>query len=200
MRRLVRLVPLAFIVLISALVVSARQVRPAAPAPIDVTVNEGTSMSVAMSPDGRTLAIDLQGGIWTVPAGGGEARRVTGIYEDARQPVWSPDGKWITYFSYKDGGYDLWSIAPNGTLQHRLTWGPFDDREPAWSHDGTRVAFSSDRGNPLGSDYNIWVLDTRSGELQQLTKDPSEDFMPTWSPDDREIAFASTRESGRSAR
>jgi Tol biopolymer transport system component len=198
MRRLVRLVPLAFIVLISALVVSARQVRPAAPAPIDVTVNEGTSMSVAMSPDGRTLAIDLQGGIWTVPAGGGEARRVTGIYEDARQPVWSPDGKWITYFSYKDGGYDLWSIAPNGTLQHRLTWGPFDDREPAWSHDGTRVAFSSDRGNPLGSDYNIWVLDTRSGELQQLTKDPSEDFMPTWSPDDREIAFASTRESGQS--
>ena len=112
--------------------------------------------------------------------------------------MWSPDGKWITYFSYKDGGYDLWNIAPDGSGQHRLTWGPFDDREPAWSHDGTRVAFSSDRGNPLGSDYNIWVLDTRTGELRQLTKDPSEDFMPTWSPDDREIAFASTRESGQS--
>ena len=60
------------------------------------------------------------------------------------------------------------------------------------------MAFSSDRGNPLGSDYNIWMLDTRSGDLTQLTKHPAEDFMPSWSPDDREIAFASTRESSQS--
>ena len=198
MRRSVRLVTLVFAVLIATLVGAARQSRPAVAPVIDVTVQEGTSMSVAISPDGRTLAIDLQGGIWTVPADGGAAKRVTGIYEDARQPTWSPDGKWITYFSYKDGGYDLWSIAPDGSGQHRLTWGPFDDREPVWSHDGTRVAFSSDRGNPLGSDYNIWLLDTRTGELHQLTKDASEDYMPTWSPDDQEIAFASTRESGQS--
>src|SRR5262249_6289129 len=70
--------------------------------------------------------------------------------------------------------------------------------EPAWSHDGNRIAFSSDRGNTLGSDYNIWTLDVHSGELRQLTKAPAEDFMPTWSPDDREIAFASTREGGTS--
>ena len=129
---------------------------------------------------------------------GRRGTRVTGIYDDARQPTWSPDGKWITYFAYRDGGYDLWAIAPDGTGLHRLTWGPFDDREPAWSHDGTRVAFSSDRGNPLGSDYNIWMLDTRSGDLTQLTKNPAEDFMPSWSPDDREIAFASTRENSQS--
>src|SRR5438034_246842 len=50
----------------------------AAPAstPIDMTVSEGTSMSVAVSPDRRTLALDLQGSIWTVPAGGGEAKRI----------------------------------------------------------------------------------------------------------------------------
>jgi Tol biopolymer transport system component len=196
MRRSVRFVSIAFALLTVGLVASARQSRPAPAPAIDVTVQEGTSMSVAVSPDGRTLAIDLQGGLWTVPVGGGAARRVTGIYEDARQPVWSPDGKWITYFSYKDGGYDLWNIAPDGSGQHRLTWGPFDDREPAWSHDGSRVAFSSDRGNPLGSDYNIWMLDIRTGELRQLTKDPSEEYMPAWSPDDREIAFASTREGG----
>src|SRR5215470_7662602 len=173
-----------------------------APAPtpprIDVTVHEGTSMSVAVSPDGRTLAIDLQGSIWTLPSAGGTATRITDVFNDARQPTWSPDGKWITFFAYRDGGYDIWAISPDGTNQHKLTWGPFDDREPAWSHDGTRVAFSSDRGDPLGSDYNIWVLDTRSGDLRQLTKDPADDYMPTWSPDDEEIAFASTRENGQS--
>ncbi|MEW6322438.1 MAG: amidohydrolase family protein [Acidobacteriota bacterium] len=166
------------------------------PGPLDVTVSEGTSMSVAVSPDGRTLAIDLQGSIWTLPAEGGRARRITTVFEDARQPVWSPDGRWITYFSFRDGGYDLWSIAPDGTGAHRLTRGPFDDREPVWSHDGTRVAFSSDRGDPNGSDYNIWVLDVSSGALTQLTRHPAEDVMPTWSPDDSEIAFASTRDDG----
>src|SRR5262245_29239506 len=172
----------------------------AAPAktPIDVTVSEGTSMSVAVSPDGRTLAIDLQGSIWTLPSTGGVAKRITDLYNDARQPTWSPDGKWIAFFAYRDGGYDIWAVAPDGTNQHKLTWGPFDDREPIWSHDGTRVAFSSDRGNPLGSDYNIWTLTVATGELRQVTKDAADDFMPSWSPDDMEIAFASARDDGRS--
>jgi len=168
------------------------------PTRVDVTVSEGTSMSVGVSPDGATLAIDLQGSIWTLPATGGTAKRITDLFNDARQPTWSPDGKWITFFAYRDGGYDIWAVAPDGSNQHKLTWGPFDDREPIWSHDGTRVAFSSDRGDPLGSDYNIWVLDARSGELRQLTRDPADDYMPTWSPDDTEIAFASTRGTGQS--
>jgi Tol biopolymer transport system component/imidazolonepropionase-like amidohydrolase len=170
------------------------------PALIDVTVHEGTSMAVAVSPDGRTLAIDLQGSIWTLPASGGTATRITDLFNDARQPSWSPDGKWITFFAYRDGGYDIWAIAPDGSNQHQLTWGPFDDREPIWSHDGTHVAFSSDRGSSLGSDYNIWTLDVRNGDLRQLTKDPADDYMPSWSPDDKEIAFASPRDGQRLVR
>src|SRR6476620_11497840 len=168
------------------------------PPAIDVTVHEGTSMSVAVSPDGTTLATDLQGSIWTMPASGGRATRITDLFNDARQPAWAPDGKSIAFFAYRDGGYDIWAVAPDGSNQHKLTWGPFDDREPAWSHDGTRIAFSSDRGDPLGSDYNIWTLDVRSGELKQLTKDPADDYMPAWSPDDTEIAFASARANGQS--
>jgi Tol biopolymer transport system component len=163
---------------------------PATNPAIDVTVDEGTSMSVAVSPDGRTLAIDLQGSIWTLPAAGGTATRISGVFDDARQPAWSPDGKTIAFFGYRDGGYDIWAIAPDGRNQRKLTWGPYDDREPAFSHDGARLAFSSDRQT---GDYNIWILDLGSGELRQLTKDKGNDFMPAWSPDDREIAFTSLR-------
>jgi Tol biopolymer transport system component len=176
---------------------SAQQGPPPPSRPIDVTITEGTSMSAAVSPDGGTIAIDLQGSLWTLPAGGGTATRITDIYGDARQPTWSPDGRWITYFAYRDGGYDIWSMAPDGSMDHRLTWGPFDDREPIWSHDGRTLAFSSDRGSPQGSDYNIWILDRVTGELRQLTTLPTDDFQPTWSPDDSEIAFASSGEGGR---
>ena len=165
---------------------------------IDVTVHEGTSMSVAVSPDGSTLAMDLQGSIWTIPATGGTAGRITDLFSDARQPAWSPDGRWIAFMGYSDDGYDIWAVAPNGSNQHKLTWGRFDDREPAWSHDGTRIAFSSDRKNPIGGSYNIWMLDLRNGELRQLTRGPAENRMPSWSPDDTEIAFSSTRENHRS--
>jgi Tol biopolymer transport system component len=169
---------------------------PATPAAVEVTVREGTSMSVAVSPDGRSIATDMQGSIWLMPSTGGAMKRITDVFNDARQPMWSPDGRTITFFAYRDGGYDIWAINPDGSNQRKLTWGTFDDREPIYSHDGTRIAFSSDRGNPMGSDYNIFVLDTRSGEIRQLTKAPSEDYMPTWSPDDSEIAFASTRDNG----
>ena len=168
---------------------------PATPAQVDVTVREGTSMSVAISPDGRTLATDMQGSIWTVPVAGGAMQRVTDVFNDARQPRWSPDGRTIVFFAYRDGGYDLWAINPDGSDQRKLTWGTFDDREPIYSHDGTRIAFSSDRGEPLGSNYNIWMLDLHNGELRQITKGPSEDFMPTWSPDDSEIVYATSRDN-----
>ena len=185
-------------IVVLGLVIALKGAPAPAPALIDVTVHEGTSMSVAVAPDGRTLAVDLQGSIWTLPATGGAATRITDIFNDARQPTFSPDGKWISFFAYRDGGYDIWAIAPDGSNQHKLTWGAFDDREPVWSHDGTRVAFSSDRGSPLGGDYNIWALDVRTGDVRQLTKNPADDDMPTWSPDDKEIAFASTREDGQS--
>jgi Tol biopolymer transport system component len=181
---------------ILALALMACAVKAAPPKPVAVTVDEGTSMAVSVSPDGKWLALDLQGSIWVMPASGGSARRITDLFNDARQPQWSPDGKNIVFFGYRDGGYHLWSVSPDGENQRELTGGAFDEREPAYSHDGTRIAFASDRGNPLGSDYNIFVLDLRSGDIRQLTHDPAEDMMPSWSPDDRQIAFASTRDNG----
>jgi Tol biopolymer transport system component len=160
----------------------------------EITVTEGTSMSVAVSPDGSILAIDLQGTIWTLPATGGRARAITDHFNDARQPSWSPDGRLIAFQGYRDGTYDVWVVAPDGTGLRQLTTGSYDDREPVWSHDGARVAFASDRGT--GTNYDIWVLDVRSSAVRQVTREAGNEFMPTWSPDDSEIAFVSSRSGG----
>ncbi len=103
-----------------------------------------------------------------------------------RQPQWSPDSKSIAFFGYRDGGYDLWEVNADGNNQHMLTEGTFDDREPIFSHDGSKIAFSSDRGNPLGSNNNIWIMDVKTDALTQLTTNPAEDVMPAWSADDKE--------------
>src|SRR5689334_13267491 len=85
-----------------------RAAAPSTSSAIDVTVREGTSMSVSISPDGRTIAADMQGSIWTLPSSGGTMKRITDVFNDARQPMWSPDGRTITFFAYRDGGYDIW--------------------------------------------------------------------------------------------
>ncbi len=166
---------------------------PGAGTSLAFDVHEGTSMAVAVSPDGKSLAIDLQGSLWIVPIGGGRATLITDYFNDARQPVWSPDGNTLLYFGYREGGYDLWTVAADGTGARRLTEGAYDDREPMWSPDGKAIAFSSDRVGKGPPSYNIWTLSLESGAITQITSDPGEDRMPTWSPDGREIAYSSTR-------
>ena len=163
---------------------------------VSFDVHSGTSMAVAVSPDGKMLAIDMQGSLWVLPVTGGKAVRVGDFFNDARQPVWSPDSKSLVYFGYRDGGYDLWSVKADGSNPHKLTDGPYDDREPVFSPDGTKLAFSSDRVGKGEADYNIWTLDLASGALTQLTSGSGEDRMPTWSPDGARIAFSSVRPSG----
>ena len=189
------LLPIVIGICACGVIVPGDAQAPAPPGRVSITVHEGTSMAVSVSPDGKMLAMDLQGSIYVLPVEGGVARRVTDIFNDAHLPQWSPDSKSIIFSGYRDGGYDLWQVDADGTHQHMVTEGTFDDREPIYSHDGTEIAFSSDRGNPLGSDNNIWVLDIKSGGLRQLTTNPAEDVMPAWSADDKEIIFASSRDN-----
>jgi dipeptidyl aminopeptidase/acylaminoacyl peptidase len=159
-------------------------------APREVTVHEGTSMSVAASRDGTRLAIDLQGSLWVLPVAGGTATRITDAYHDARQPSWSADGRLIAFQGYDEDGFDLWVVGSDGTGMRRVTWGPYDDREPTFSPDGRLIAFSSDRSG----NTDIWVLDVGTGAVRQVTRDAGDDYMPTFSPSGDEIAFIGTRE------
>jgi Tol biopolymer transport system component/imidazolonepropionase-like amidohydrolase len=160
---------------------SAREVR--------LTITEGTSMAAAVSPDGRVVAMDLLGALWTIGADGGPARRILEEGYDARLPAWSPDGRRLAFQAYLRDTWHIWVVNADGSGLQEVTSGPYDDREPHWSPDGTRLAFSSDRSG----NYDIWTLTLDSGEVRRLTTDPANDSMPAWSPDGREVAFVSDR-------
>ena len=168
------------------------QAQPPGGRVVHTTLREGTSMAAALSPDGRTIAIDLLGTLWTLPAEGGAAKAITDISMDARQPSWSPDGTRLAFQAYRTSTWQIWTMKADGTDLKPVTSGPYDDREPVWSPDGLRVAFSSDRS---GS-YDVWVLTLATGDLKRVTADPSNEFYPAWRParsGSSEIAFVSDR-------
>src|SRR3954470_7215627 len=84
--------------------------QPAPPRAVHVTLHEGTNMAAALSPDGRTIAIDLLGTLWTMPAAGGTATPITDISMDARQPSWSPDSSHLAFQAYRSTTWQIWTV------------------------------------------------------------------------------------------
>lgn len=152
---------------------------------VPVSLRHGTNIAAVLSPDGRTIAFDLLGVLWLVPASGGGATRLTDDLFDVAQPSWSPDGSTLAFQSYRDGNFDVWTVRRDGSGLRQLTAGPFDHREPRWSPDGTRIAFSSDSG---GS-YGIHVIDVATGATTTVTDTSQDEYEPAWSPDGTKIAY-----------
>jgi len=179
-------------VLVSAMCVgvSAQTVAPAAPPKAKIiTVSEGTDMAVTVSPDHKTMLMDLQGLIFKLPFAGGKATQITGPYDEASHPVFSPDGSFVAIQSYAGGTFHIWTMKPDGAGLKQITSGHGDDREPAISPDGKTIAFSSDRA--FKGSYDIWTVDIATGKLAQITSSDADEFEPAWSPDDKSIAFVS---------
>src|SRR2546421_6564885 len=138
-------------------VVAPDAARADSPDTGNVRLRQGTDFAAQVSPDGRTLALDLVGVLWLAPVTGGTARRLTTDLYDIAQPEWSPDGRTLAFQSYRDGVFNLWLAGRDGGDLRQLTRGPYDHREPRWSPDVRTLAFSSD----LSGSYGVYTCDPR---------------------------------------
>src|SRR3954466_6518039 len=86
---------------------------PSTEVPVDVT--EGTWLSVDVSPDGKRVAFDLLGDLYTVPIAGGEARALTHDVAWQMQPRYSLDGKTIASTNDQAGGDNISPLGRDGS-------------------------------------------------------------------------------------
>src|SRR3954451_20534744 len=112
------------------------------------TTDEGTWLSLDVSPDGRNIVFELVGDIYAIPIDGGKATRLTSGQMFDAQPHYSPDGKSIVFVSDRSQSDNLWVMNADGTSPHALT--RENDQKfqsPAFTPDGKYVVAS--KGNDL---------------------------------------------------
>ena len=146
----------------------------------------GSSISPAVSPDGRKVAMILSKDGWTdlyvADADGTNVRRLTKSPEDESSPCWSPDGQWICFATKIKERRSLAKVrASGGAVQRIPTVGISSPTEPDWSPDGQWIAFTSqNRGG-----FDICVVKAGGGDATALVS--GED--PCWSPNSRTLVF-----------
>ena len=103
------------------------------PSRLSFTTDEGTWMSVDVSPDGAHIVFDLLGTIYEMPFEGGTATPLTSGRSWNISPRYSPDGTRVAFSSDRGGSHGIWvfdrttrelSAASDlpGRNVHRPTW------------------------------------------------------------------------------
>ncbi|MEO5568560.1 MAG: amidohydrolase family protein [Gemmatimonadaceae bacterium] len=180
------------------------------------TTDEGSWMSLSVSPDGRTILFDLLGDLYTMPLAGGKAKRIMGGNQMDVQPTWSPDGKRIAFVSDRSGSDQLWIANADGSEPQRLSSIPAGSISyPIWTPDGEYIlgaqrlyhlaggegvtvpfplgvtVFSPDGNRAYISTRNgpITVFDRSTGRSHALVSSPGGALQVSISPDGKKLAY-----------
>jgi tricorn protease len=144
-----------------------------------------------LSPTGQRAVFESHGEILTVPAEKGDIRNLTNTPNVAdRDPAWSPDGKWIAYFSDESGEYTLHIRDQNGLGEVKkidLGRPPSFFYSPVWSPDSKKISYTDKR-------LNLWYVDLDKKTPVHVDTDlfdsPGYAMTAAWSPDSRWLAYS----------
>ncbi len=143
---------------------------------IDFTTDEGTWMSLDVSPDGKTIVFDLLGDLYTLPITGGAATRIVGGMSFESQPKFSPDGRSIAFLSDWSGVENLWVADADGSHPRAVSKDkPTNDEpeemcSPSWTPDGLYILVSKMRAPERT--FGVFLYDRNGGTGIRLGSAP----------------------------
>ena len=161
---------------------------------INIDTDEGSWMNLDVSPDGKTIAFDLLGDIYTIPVTGGTPTRISEGLPFETQPRFSPDGNRIAFTSDRGGGDNIWIMNRDGSDKRQLSKEDFRLlNQPSWSPDGRFIAAKKHftTGRSLGTG-EVWLYHVSGGAGVLLVKRPNEQHQkelgePIFAPDGKHI-------------
>ncbi len=138
-----------------------------------------------LAPSGRRIVVSIHGEIFTTPTDEGDLRQITDGPARDKDPLYSPDGKWIAFISDRSGREEMYIAAADGAGEpQKITNLDTLKFSFAWSPNSKEIAFT-------GSDNKLrkYIVDTK-----QTTELSSSKYgnigAPVWSPDGKWIAYS----------
>src|SRR6266446_795961 len=136
---------------------------------VEFTTDEGTWLSLDVSPDGKSIAFELVGDIFALPIEGGQAKLISGGMAFDSQPKFSPDGQWIAFLSDREGSENIWTMKADGSEPKQISKETNAEfASPNWTPDGQYVLVSK-AGFGINT-FEIWMYHLQGGSGVQITK------------------------------
>lgn len=155
---------------------------------ININTDEGTWMSLDISPDGKTIVFDMLGDLYLLPIEGGNAKRITeGLAFDSN-PKFSPDGEDLLFVSDRTGGPNVWIINLATKDSTQVTKGDtYNIQAAEWTPDGNYII--SSRGN-RNVKLNMHHRDGGKGTILIKTPANLKTVEPAFGKDERYIWYS----------
>ncbi|WCJ59263.1 PDZ domain-containing protein [Fontisphaera persica] len=156
--------------------------------------------NAAVSPSGKRVIFEARGDVFSAPAENGVVRNLTrtsGVAE--RYPAWSPDGRWLAYFSDRTGEYELTLRPADGTGEEQTltSLGPGYRYRPQWSPDSQKIVW-------IDQAMKIWLYDFAQKQTRMIDRQKwryhgaLHAFTVSWSPDSRWLAYDADKDNRQS--
>ncbi|MBE0668569.1 MAG: PD40 domain-containing protein, partial [Bacteroidales bacterium] len=125
--------------------------------------------------------------LWVANLDGTQPRRLTVDEGIESNPVFSPDGKWITFTAEYDGNRDVFILPAEGGIPVRLTWHPGADIARGFTPDGKNVLFISQRSTFTNRYTQLFTVPVTGGFPSQLEIPNA--YYASYSPDGKSMAY-----------
>ena len=126
---------------------------------------------------GDRVVFCYAGDLWTAPAAGGTATRLTSHPGLEQFPKFSPDGKWIAFTGQYDGDEQVYVVPSEGGAPKQLTFYParqnaprngWDNQVMGWTLDGKSVLFNTLRDAGGAARRNLYTVPIEGGHEAPL--------------------------------